>query len=133
MPNCDGHEVPGVLEDAVVLENEQTAYGTYRLADDQRALCTTALTESELVRYRQSPQTFFGIVKDQSRRVDHPLDAYDFFYETYARTQKATLLEFMADWPDIESLRPLDQTELAKHYCARMAAGFGHGDNPGSG
>jgi hypothetical protein len=39
-------------------------------------------------------------------------------------TQKATLLEFMAQWPDIESLRPLDQTELAKHYCSRMAAGF---------
>jgi hypothetical protein len=87
-------------------------------------LCTTPLTESEMVRYRQSPQTFFGIVKDHSRRVDDPLDAYDFFYETYAQTPKAKLLEFMADWPDIESLRPLDQTELAKRYCARMAEGF---------
>jgi hypothetical protein len=77
-----------------------------------------------MVRYRQSPQTFFDVVKEQSQRIDSPLDAYDFFYETYARTQKATLLEFMAQWPDIESLRPLDQTELAKHYCARMAAGF---------
>jgi hypothetical protein len=77
-----------------------------------------------MVRYRQSPQTFFGIVKDDSRRIDHPLDAYDFFYETYAQTPTAKLMEFMADWPDIESLRLLSQTELAKQYCARMAAGF---------
>ena len=89
VPDCDGHEVPGVLEDAVVLENERAAYGSYRLGDDQRVLCSTPLTESEMVRYRQSPQTFFGIVKDQSRRIDDPLDAYDFFYETYFQTPKA--------------------------------------------
>ena len=124
VPDRDGHEVSGVLEDAVVLENERTAYGTYRLADGQWVHYATPLTESEMVRYRRSPQTFFDVVKEQSQRIDSPLDAYDFFYETYARTQKATLLEFMAQWPDIESLRPLDQTELAKHYCARMAAGF---------
>ena len=96
VPDCDGHEVPGVLEDAVVLENERAAYGSYRLGDDQRVLCSTPLTESEMVRYRQSPQTFFGIVKDQSRRIDDPLDAYDFFYETYFQTPKAKLLESTA-------------------------------------
>lgn len=124
MPDRGGREVSGVLEDAVVLENERTAYGTYRLADGQWVHYATPLTDSEMVRYRQSPQTFFDVVKEQSQHIYSPLDAYDFFYETYARAQKATLLEFMAQWPDIESLRPLDQTELAKHYCARMAAGF---------
>jgi hypothetical protein len=124
VPDRDGREIPGVLDDAVVLENERTAHGIYRLADGQSVLYMTPLTESEMARYRQSPQTFFGVLKDQSRRIDDPLDAYDFFYETYSQTPKTKLLEFMAQWPDIESLRPLDQTELAKHYCARMAAGF---------
>jgi len=53
-----------VLEDAVVLENERTAYGTYRLADGQWVHYATLLTESEMVRYRQSPQTFFDVVKE---------------------------------------------------------------------
>jgi hypothetical protein len=63
-PDRDGRDIPGFLEDAVVLESERTAYGTYRLPDGQWTAYTTPLTESEMVRYRQSPQTFFGVLKD---------------------------------------------------------------------
>lgn len=121
VPDSDGKEVQGTLEDAVVMEPENRAYGTYKLGDGRRILCTTPLTETELVAYRRSPETFFGVMKQISKGIKHPLDAFDFLYATYSKSSREKLLEFMADAADIDALRALDQRELAEQYCARLA------------
>jgi len=41
---------------------------------------------------------------------------------TYTKTTKGTLLEFLAGAPDIDQLAALDQVELASVYCERLAA-----------
>jgi len=42
IPDQDGKEVLGVLTDAVVMEPERKAYGTYRLQDGRHVICTRA-------------------------------------------------------------------------------------------
>ena len=131
IPDQDGKQISGVLTDAVVVEQEHKAYGTYRLQDGRHIIYATPLSEIELTTYKRSPDTFFGVIKEVAKGIKEPLDAYDFFWQTYSRTSRDKLLEFMSTWPDYPALTKLDQKELAQNYCARMAelmwAGHGRG------
>ena len=122
VPNAAGDEVQGVLEDAVVMAPEREACGVYRLANGKRILCTVPLTDAEMGAYARSPETFFGTLKQVSKGIKSPLEAFDFVYATYSRSTREKLLEFMAEWPQIEELRKLGQQELAEHYSAGIAA-----------
>ncbi len=121
IPVADGREVPGVLMDAIVLEPERQAYGTYRCADGTHVICATPLTDAEMAVHERSPETFFGIIKKGNHAITEPLDAFDFFWESYSETSKEKLLEFTRDWPDAAALRQLDQHRFAQVYCARHA------------
>jgi hypothetical protein len=74
--------------------------------------------------YRRSPETFFGVVKHVGKGIKQPMDVYDFLHESYSRTPKEKLLEFMTGWPEIETMQSLSQEDLAKYYCARTAEGM---------
>ena len=123
VPDETGCEVPGILYEGSVLENEQTAYGHYRLADGRSITCTVPLSDDELAAYRRSPDTFFGIVRQVPKASKTPLDLYDFFFDTYSHSSRENLREFMASWPNFGSLKDLAQRELAEIYSAEMAAG----------
>ena len=121
IPDGNGREVPGVLTEAVVMEHEKLAYGIYETADGCLR-CTTPLTDDEIAIYRRSPATFFGVVRmNGARLISEPIDAFDFFWESYANCSRENLLKFMSDWPAQERLAMLSQKELARLYCARMA------------
>jgi SEC-C motif len=119
LPSSDGREIPGVLEDAVVLTQEKQAYGIYRLENGTRAWYTCPLTPEELEDYERHPDTFFGVYKKVSRKTENPIDLFDFFYDSYKDTPKERLLEFMKDAPDLEELRKLSQKDLAEVACER--------------
>jgi hypothetical protein len=121
IPTRDGREEPGVLVDASVLEPEKRACGTYRCADGRHVICANDLTDAELATYKRSPETFFGVIKDVSAQIHGPLDAYDFFWQSYGKATKEKLIEFTHQWPDAAMLRSLDQKRLSQVYCARMA------------
>jgi len=121
VPDQSGNEVSGVLTDAVVNESRRQACETYRLQDGTQIISTSPLTEAEISAYKRSPDTFFGVIKKVMGEIQEPLDCYDFLWETYSRSTREKLLEFVAGWPDYSSLAKLDQKELAQRYCARMA------------
>jgi hypothetical protein len=121
IPLADGREVPAVLTDAVVLEPERRAYGTYRCAEGMHVRCANELSDAEMAAYKRSPETFFGIVKDIAHKISEPLDAFDFFWQSYSDTPKEKLVEFTSNWPDATTLHQLDQHRLAQIYCTRYA------------
>jgi hypothetical protein len=121
VPNAAGEEVPGVLVDAIVVTQAREALGTYRLADGKRIHCTVPLSDAEMAAYARSPETFFGTLKHVSKGIKEPLEAFDFVYETYSKSTREKLLEFMAGWPKIEHMRKLDQKKLAEFYAATVA------------
>jgi hypothetical protein len=116
-----GREVPGVLNEAIVVPDEKRVYGTYQLFDGRSIICTVPITDDELALYKRSPDTFFSVVRSVSNDIKTPLDAYDFFFESYSKSSREKLLEFMARSPEIERLRTLSQRELAEEYAAGMA------------
>jgi hypothetical protein len=122
VPDQTGTDVPGELESASVLENEKNAYGVYRLDDGRRIIVVTPLTDHELAAYRRYPETFFGEIDNNvSRKCNDIFDWYDFLFESYSKTSKEKLLEFMKDAIDFEMLKLMPQDELAKTYCERLA------------
>jgi hypothetical protein len=101
--------------------NEKRVYGTYQSFDGRSIICTVPVTDDELALYKHSPDTFFSVVRPVSKGIKTPLDAYDFFFETYSKSSRKKLLQFMAQSPDIERLRTLSRRELAEEYAAGMA------------
>ena len=120
VPDEAGCEVEGVLEDAVVLEAERKAYGTYRLDDGRRIVVACPLSDQELRAYKADPDNFFGQYRPTSKKVSNYEECFNFVYQTYSRTPKGKLLEFMKDAPDHERLKELPQEALAKIYCERV-------------
>jgi len=125
VPNENGKEFPAELENAVVMEHEKKACGVCRRIDNScRIIATFPLSDHELEAYRKYPDTFFGTVdRNAARKCENIFDWYDFFFESYGKTPKEKLIEFMRDAPDIGTLKGLSQEELAKTYCERLANG----------
>lgn len=120
LPSDDGTEVECVLKSAVVIEQEKVAFCSVTTIDGRGILFRAPLSDAELAAWRRHPNTFFGEVS-RNGASETVLDMYDFLMETYIKSPKAKLLEFLAGAPDIEQLATLDQSELASVYSERLA------------
>jgi hypothetical protein len=117
----DNGEVPGVLEDAVVLEKERKAWCVFHCPSiDKRVICTNPLTEKEFAAYQRHPETFFGQVKKQWHSNGDPLKLYDFFMFAYKDPNHETLLKQLDGAADLEQLRALPVDELRKIVAERF-------------
>jgi hypothetical protein len=119
VPDQSGAMVDATLKDAVVLPSEQAVYGFYQTATGQSIVCRDTLTEAEAKAYAEQPDTFFGVVKKQTP-LKEPMELFDFFFDTYGKSTREVLLNFMSGHPDIESLRNLPQKDLAEIYCESL-------------
>jgi hypothetical protein len=123
VPDGSGKFANAVLHDAIVLPSEKKIFGMYNTEDGRCITCTDALSDSEAQAYAEHPDTFFGVVKKQTNIGKDPLKLFDFFFESYGKSPKETLLKLMAQRPDRQHLETLDQQELAELYCEGLAYG----------
>jgi len=99
--------------------------------DGRSAICTMPLSTEELAAWKRHPDTFFGIVGQRSTHANSALEFYDFFHESFRRESKERLLEVMANAPDFEQLRNLDQPQLASIHAERTSAALAVGASAG--
>ncbi|HVL10675.1 MAG TPA: SEC-C domain-containing protein [Burkholderiaceae bacterium] len=119
----NGEAVEGLLESGVVMPGQKAAWCVFRGQDGSRFMNTVPLTDAELEAYRQHPSTFFGAIDRNAGRKQAvtAMDHFDFLWESYQKTDRDTLLDWMQAAPNIDELRSLEQTELATRYCVGMA------------
>lgn len=124
VPDAAGTPVDGTLESGVVVEQERAATCVLRLEDGRRVITRFALDEAEMRAWLAHPDTFFGVIDRNARRVVQKtvLDWYDFFHQTYRTTPKEKLVEWMTGPMQRETLERMEQSELARLYCEGMAA-----------
>jgi len=120
IPSTNGGEEVGTLVEATVMEREKKVFGVYRVSSGEQVMCSIPISDAELKLYQRSPETFFGVVKHVGKQIETPFDAYDFIANSYLKSTKENLLEWMKDWPNNEDFKDLRQPELAKYYCLRM-------------
>jgi hypothetical protein len=118
--DASGKEVVGILEDAVVSENERKVHGSYRLENGERIWNTCPLSEKEFKVFKEYPDTFFGVYKKHSNQARDALELYDFFLGVYKSSSKEKLLEFLQGSSDYDMLKGKTQEELATIYCERL-------------
>jgi hypothetical protein len=122
VPDEKGDEIEAQLCDGIVSEAQKMAFCLYRTRAGAYVHYTNTLTDDEVHAHRLHPQTFFGVVKDNAtRKGETVVELFDFLFETYQRTPKEKLLEFLAEMPDHDELMMQSQRDLAITYCERMA------------
>jgi hypothetical protein len=118
VPAADGREVAAIMQSATVM-GDKAICGVYDPIANQSMLVSMPMTEQELNDYKRHPDTYFGVVQPQGKRVNTIMELYDFFFDVYGQSSKEKLLELMSGAPDIEQLKVLSQKELAEIYCER--------------
>lgn len=126
VPDSSGKDVPGILADAVVNVEKGEAIGIYNLDRGEAIIATCPLSAEELEDYRRHPDTFFGVYKKQGRKIDNPVELFDFFFDSYKDTPKERLIEFVKNASDFEQLKDMPQEELAEIVCERWAYSIIH-------
>lgn len=116
-----GIERPAKLTSAT--DAERLAYCGFVFESGESIVATCPLSESEFLAYKQYPDTFFASLIPATKKIESPLELYDFFFQTYRATPKERLLELMHDVLDREHLKTLPQEELASIYCERCVYG----------
>jgi hypothetical protein len=127
VPDEDGCEVPGELISAVVVEKEKHVAGVVRLDEGRHIIVSMPISDNEIEIYRESPDTFFGVVDASNIRAETPVEFYEAVLSVYKDTPKEKLLEFLSTSSRIESYRTLPQDELAKIYAEGIAMNFACG------
>src|SRR5690606_30417176 len=92
IPDAQGNEVVGILNEAIVDEAKKRVIKIYVLENGNNVMATCPISDEELSAYRKHPDTFFGVYKQANRQANNAVDLYDFFYETYSKTSKELLL-----------------------------------------
>lgn len=121
VPDSSGKDVEAILIQGLVMEHESQAFCYYQTQNGTTILAKCPLSSEELTAYRQSPETFFGVIDDHRKEAHTALELYDFFYEAYKKTSKEILLNFFKSSADYLELSQLTQSELASIYAERCA------------
>lgn len=112
--------ITGTVTSACVNEGEKKIYICVQ-AENGSHILTEPMSDYAMADYKRHPEAYFGEIGRASRKTEDPYELFEFFLETYSQTPKEKLLEFMQGAADIESLRQLDQMDLAIEYCDRLA------------
>jgi hypothetical protein len=87
---------------------------------DKGHILTRPISDDELADYRRHPDAFFGAIQPQGKNIDDPFELFEWMLNSYSKTSKEKLLEFMKNHPDIENLKTMAQKEIALVYCERV-------------
>jgi len=112
----------GVLTTATASTAEKVVYLGFQLDDGRSIIMTAPMSDAEISAYTAHPDTFFGVVRSVGRRLDDPLELFEWFYGNYRNTPREKLLEHMASWPDVEELTKLSDEELLRTYVDRVVS-----------
>lgn len=120
VPDEKGNEVEGELLDAVVMESRGAAFCIMKDSQGRNFISECPLSKDELAAYHKHPDTFFGIHKPHTKKIEDPMELFDSLLSTYRKSSKETLLGFLSGAPDHESLKEMSQKDLAEIYCERL-------------
>lgn len=122
VPGPDGVEVNAKLVEAIV-SNDKANCILHDLATNKSWIGSFDMTPDELADYAKHPDTYFGVYRRQSRKVETAMDMFDFLVDGYRDTPKERLIELLPNYADQESLRAMSQKELVELFAENTTRG----------
>lgn len=121
LADTEPHSV-GVLTAATVSTAEKIVHLAFQLDDGRSIIMTAPMSDTEISAYNAHPETFFGLVRPVGKRLETPLELFEWLYESYRKTPRGRILGFVADWPDAGGLSKLSDEELLRTYVDRIVS-----------
>lgn len=118
VPGPDGVEVNAKLMNATVM-NGKTYAVLYDPNTSKSWIGAFDMTPEEVNDCERHRETYFGVHETSGRKVETAIEMFDWLFDVYRHTPKEKLLELMAGHNDSDSLRNLQQRELAEIFCER--------------
>ncbi|MEX0830401.1 MAG: hypothetical protein WD032_09160 [Nitrospirales bacterium] len=122
VPGPDGVEVNAQLMEAIV-SNDKANCILHDLATNKSWIGSFDMTPDELADYVKHPDTYFGVYRRQTRKVETAMDMFDFLVDGYRDTPKERLIELLPNYADQESLRAMSQKELVEIFAEGYTRG----------
>lgn len=117
--------VVGTVTTATVSEAEKKAYIGVTTQDGRSLILSESMTDQQLREYAEHKDAYFGVIQRASRNCKDAYELFEFLLETYSKSSKEKLLEFVRSAPDLAKLEELSQEDLAIEICERWAGSMG--------
>ena len=120
-PDKDGNDRVSTLTQALVLGETDKVMSVYVSESGETFTGADTLGESELMAYREHPETFFGTIDPNAHgNCENPMDFFERSRPIYEKTPREKLIEWMSGG-GVLGLENLSHAELADLFCERFA------------
>jgi hypothetical protein len=112
----------GILTAATASPETKILHLAFQLDDGRSIIMTAPMTDAEISAYNAHPDTFFGAVRSVGKRLENPLELFEWLYKIYENTPRERILELVANWPDADELVKLSDEKLLLTYVNRLVS-----------
>lgn len=104
---------------ATVNEIEKLIY----IGTDKGQILTRPMSDAELDDYKAHPDAYFGrIVPVTKKNIENRYAFFEWLLEAQKGMSRETILKHLANVPDLETLKNLNDADLLIEYCERVAS-----------
>jgi hypothetical protein len=116
----------GTVATATVNESQSLALIGINDQSGNGQVLTYPMSNGELSDYKTHPEAYFGRLQVPSRKIQTVVDMFEFLMEANKNLTRGDLLAHLANWPNFDSLKSMNDDELRAEYCEGMVGAF-HG------
>jgi hypothetical protein len=119
-----GDPLIGTVTAASVIESEPSVVLGVTGADGMSRLLRRPMRADELADYKANPEAYFGRVVPVARNSETKYDLFQWLMQVNKSSDRAKLLEHLANFPDFEALKTESDDQLLAVYCEAMVGQF---------
>jgi hypothetical protein len=90
--------------------------------DGTSQILSQPMSDPEFDDYKAHADAYFGRIMPVGKTVENQYELFEWFVEAHKATTRATLLQHLAQAPDISELQKLSDADLLAEYCERLVA-----------
>ncbi len=120
--NVGGTDMVGTVTYASVLESEKAAYIAVTFTDGTSRILPQPMTDAEFTDYKAHPDAYFGKILPVSKKLENQYELFEWFMEANKGLTRAVLLERLAQAPNLDELKKLNDEDLLAEYCEGLVA-----------
>jgi hypothetical protein len=111
--------VVGTVTAATVNETERQVYLGVTTTEGKAIIVKGPMSEAAFDDYKAHPDAYFGKIQSAARNISDPFELFEWFMETYGKTPRDKILEWLGKAPDFKAsaFEGLTDDELRARYC----------------
>jgi hypothetical protein len=123
LPGSPEGDLVGTVTAAAVVESDKMVFiGVKDTLSGGSFLLKEPMTDQQLADYRAHPESYFGKLQYVGKQANTPYELFEFFMESCKSLGRETLLQRLANRPNVTTLAAMSSDDLLAEYCEGMVA-----------